>query len=97
MVPLALDVETSAKLLNIEQKKLEDILQKKEIEGIRVNDQWRVSVFVLARILNTTADEILDYLEDIYLGQRIEEVEEEVSYSPEEGRQEYDKILSQGK
>ena len=96
MKPLALDIETSAQLLNIESKTLAEILQKKEIEGVKVGNEWRVSVFVLSKILNTTADEILEYLEDLYLAQRIEEVETEPSYSPEEGRKEYDKILSQG-
>ena len=96
MIPLALDIETSAQLLNIESKRLEEILQKREIEGIKIGGEWRLSVFVLSKILNTTPDEILEYLEDLCLTQRIEEVEGEPSYSPEEGRKEYEKILSQG-
>ena len=96
MIPLALDIETSAQLLNIESKRLEEILQKREIEGIRIGNEWRLSVFVLSRILNTSPYEILEYLEDLYLAQSIEEIEGEPSYSPEEGRKEYEKILSQG-
>jgi len=97
MIPLALDIETSAQLLNIESKTLEEILQKKEIEGIRIGNEWRLSVFVLSKILDTSADEILEFLEDLYLAERIEEVESEPSYTPEEGRKEYEKILSEGK
>ncbi|MCK4791224.1 MAG: hypothetical protein KAV87_46255 [Desulfobacteraceae bacterium] len=97
MMPLALDVETSAQLLNIESKTLEQLLQKREIVGIRIGDEWRVSIFVLCKILNTSADEILEYLEDLYLAERIEEVESEPSYTPEEGRKEYEKILLQEK
>jgi len=96
MIPLALDIETSAQLLNIESKRLEEILQKREIEGVRIGNEWRLSVFVLSRILNTSPDEILEYLEDLHLSQRIEEVEGEPSYSLEEGKMEYEKILSQG-
>ena len=97
MMPLALDIETSAQLLNVESKTLEEILQKKEIEGIRIGNEWRVSIFVLCKILNTSADEILEFLEDLYLAERIEEVQSEPSYTPEEGRKEYEKILSEGK
>jgi len=96
MKPLALDIATSAQLLNMEPKTLVDILQKKEIEGIRIGNEWRLSVFVLSKILNTTPDEVLEYLEDFYLAQRIEEVEDEPCYSPEEGRKEYEKLFSQG-
>jgi hypothetical protein len=96
MIPLALDIETSAQLLSIESKRLEEILEKREIEGIRIGNEWRLSVFVLSKILNTSPNEILEYLEDLYLAQRIEEVEGEPSYSPEEGRKEYEKILAQG-
>lgn len=95
MMPLALDIETSAQLLNIESRKLEEILQKREIEGIRIGNEWRLSIFVLSKLLNTSPDEILEYLEDFHLAQRIQEVEGEAFYSPEEGRKEYEKILSQ--
>lgn len=95
MMPLALDVETSAQLLNIEPKRLEKILQNKEIDGIRIGNEWRISVFVLSKILKASIDEILEFLEDFYLAQRIEEAEGEPSYSPEEGKREYEKLLSQ--
>ena len=95
MIPLALDIETSAELLNMDSKELEKILQKKRIEGIRIDNEWRVSVFVLAKILSTSPDEILEYLEDLYLGERIEEVEDGPFYSPEEGKKHYEKMLSE--
>ncbi|MEA3359944.1 MAG: hypothetical protein U9R17_11155 [Thermodesulfobacteriota bacterium] len=93
MKPLALDIATSAQLLNMESKTLVEILQKREIEGIKIGNEWRLSVFVLSKILNTSPDEILEYLEDFYLAQRIEEVEDEPSYSPKEGKKEYEKLL----
>ena len=83
MKPLALDIETCAQLLNMESKTLVETLQKREIEGIKIGNEWRLSVFVLSKILNTTPDEVLEYLEDFYLDQRIEEVEDEPSYSLE--------------
>ena len=95
MMPLALDLETSAQLLNVEPNSLEELLQEKEIVGIRIGNEWRVSIFVLCKILNTSADEFLEYLEDLCLAERIEEVESEPSYTPEEGIQEYQKILSE--
>jgi len=46
-------------------------------------------------LLSVTPDELLEYLEDFYLAEKIEEVDVDESYSPEEGWHIYEQYLSE--
>ena len=95
MIPLTLDLETSAALLGFPTEALLQTLHKGEIEGIRLDDQWRLSVFVLAKLLSTSPETLLDYLEDEVLAEKIAEVEGDEFFEPGEGRQVYQSYLAE--
>ena len=93
MAALAVPVDTCAELLNVDEGRLLTCLERGEIRGVRVGDQWRVSLFELARLLGTSAQELLEFLEDFGLARAIEEVEEDEHYAPAEGRMVYERYL----
>jgi len=97
MSPLALNIETSAEILNITPEDLRQAIDKKEITATKIGDESRISIFVLSELLSVTPDELLDYLEDFYLAEKIEEVDADESYSPEEGRRIYEQYLNEEK
>jgi hypothetical protein len=78
MITLTLDLKTSATILGTPEEKLLERLQRQEVEGICLDDDWRMSIFVLARLLSTTPDTLLEYLEDDILAQKIAKTEEEL-------------------
>lgn len=94
MVALTLNLELSAALLRYEPGVLLRTLERGEIEGIRLNGQWRISFFVLAKMLGTSVDSLLEYIEDYLLAEKIEEVREDEFFEPEEGRRVYESYLS---
>ena len=97
MPPLALNLETSAEVLNITSECLRQAIDEKEITATRIGDEFRISIFVLSELLSVAPDELLEYLEDFYLAEKIEEVEADESYSPEEGKRIYEQLLSEEK
>jgi len=66
-----------------------------EIRAVKINDEWRIFVFVLSELLGTTPDELSEFLEDQFLAEKIIEVNSDESYLPEQGRQIYEKHLSE--
>jgi len=78
MITLTLDLKTSDTILGTPEEKLLERLQRQEVEGICLDDDWRMSIFVLARLLSTTPDTLLEYLEDDILAQKIAKTEEEL-------------------
>ncbi|MFQ6043547.1 MAG: hypothetical protein ACE5PV_22060 [Candidatus Poribacteria bacterium] len=95
MLPLALDIENSAEMLNIAPEGLRQAIDRKEITATKVGDECRISIFVLSELLSVTPDELLEYLEDFHLAEKIEEVDADESYSPEEGRRIYEQYLNE--
>ena len=93
MAALAVPVDTCAELLNVDEGTLLTCLERGEIRGVRVGDQWRVSLFEMARLLGTSAQELLEYLEDFGLARAIEEVAEDETYTLAEGRAIYEGYL----
>jgi len=93
VMTLALDLKTCAYLLDVEEPKLRSSVERGEIRGLKLGNEWRISIFELARVLETSPDEILEYLEDIALAKMIQEVEEDESFTPEEGRSVYETYL----
>ena len=97
MLPLALDIETSAEMLNIAPESLRQAIDEKEITATKIGDESRISIFVLSEFLSVTPDELLEYLEDFQLAEKIEEVDADESYSPEEGQSIYEQYLNEEK
>ncbi len=95
MSPLALNIETSAEILNIAPEGLRQAIDEKEITATKIGDEWRISIFILSELLSVTPDELLEYLEDFYLAKKIEEVDLDESYSPEEGQSIYEQYLNE--
>jgi len=94
MPPLALNIETSAEILNITPDGLRQAIDEREITATKIGDEWRISIFVLSELLSVAPDELLEYLEDFYLAEKIEEVEADESYLPEEGLRIYEQLLN---
>lgn len=93
MIPLALDLRLSAELLNIETNLLKERVKKKEVEGIKLGNEYRISIFILSRLLRTTPERLLDFIEDLLLTQKINETEKDEFYEPEEGKKIYQRLL----
>ncbi|MBI1876660.1 MAG: hypothetical protein HYR94_00160 [Chloroflexi bacterium] len=78
MVQLTMDLESSAELLGTEPKAFLEFVEREQLEGVfKLNGGWRISIFTLAQLLNTTLQNLLELLEDYALGQMIEEVEDD--------------------
>mgnify|MGYP006307602427 CR=1 FL=1 len=60
-----------------------------------VQDDWRVSIFTLARLLDTTPETLLEFLEDYSLGQRIAEVADDEILTAAEAREAYKAYLAE--
>jgi len=95
MIPLTLDLEASASILGYEPEVLLHSLERGEIRGIKLDGQWRMSVFVLAEILGTSVESLLEFLEDYFLAEKIEEVRDDEFFEPEEGRKVYESFLKE--
>lgn len=93
MIPLTLNLESSAELLNVAPNILQKIVEEKEIEGIKIGDEYRLSIFVLSKLLGTNPETLLEFIEDSLLAHRIEEVEEDELYTPEDGKKVYQQFL----
>jgi len=96
MLQLTMDLKTSAQVLGIAPEALRELVERERIEGvIKLQDDWRVSVFTLARMLNTTPDTLLEFIEDYALGRLIEEVENDEWFEGAEGREVYSRYLAE--
>ena len=96
MIRLAMDLEFSAEILGTEPETFLKLVERERIGGvIRLDDQWRVSIFTLARLLNTTPEALLEFIEDYALGQMIEEVEDDEWFEGQEGWQVYQGYLAE--
>jgi len=71
---LAIKTKDIAKLLN---SNIKDVERKLKGRIFKLGNEKMVSVFTLAKMLNTTPRELLDLLEDFYLGELIAEVEDD--------------------
>lgn len=93
MRTLAIDLETSAELLGVSREALEQSLKEQQLKGLRIGQEWRVSMFELSRLLDTQPDELLDYLEDLALADRIDETEHDELFEAVAGRAAYQEEL----
>jgi hypothetical protein len=93
MHALTVDLSTSADLLNVSTQALREALKANQLRGVPIGDDWRVSVFELSRVLGASPDQLLEYLEDFLLAERMREVEGEETFDPEAGRAIYEREL----
>ncbi|MBU1152844.1 helix-turn-helix domain-containing protein [bacterium] len=93
MIPLAFDLKSSAELLSVKPKTLKELIEKREIEGIKIGGEYRLSIFILSKLLRTTPETLLEFIEDSLLAQMIQEVEGDEIYTPEEGKEIYQQFL----
>ena len=90
MFQLTMDIQTSAQVLGITPETFQAFAEREQLEGvIKLREGWRVSVFTLARLLNTTPETLLEFLEDYSLGQRMLEVADDEVLTAAEARAVY--------
>ena len=81
MLALTMDLDSSAELLGTQSQTFQLFLEEEQVQGVlKLSDGWRISIFTLALLLNTTPTILLELLEDYMLGQLIEEVENDEYY-----------------
>lgn len=98
MIRLMMDLKSSAEMLGVEPETFLEFLKREHMKGIlRLDDQWRVSIFTLAGLLNTSPGELLELMEDYALGEMIEEVEGDEFFEGQEGWQVYQGYLAEAK
>jgi len=96
MIRLAIDLQSSAEILGTEPNILLEFVARERLKGIiKLDDQWQVSIFTLARLLDTTPETLLELVEDYVLGQMIEEVEGDEWFEGQEGWQIYQSHLAE--
>ncbi len=85
MNTLTMDIELSAEVLGIEPGAFRDMVKRDHIEGVlKLDHQWRVSVFTLAELLNTSPAVLLEFLEDYALGELMDSVDGDDFFEGEE-------------
>jgi len=94
MPTLTLDLNTSAVLLGTQPDRLLQFIQRENLPGVLCFEaQPQVSVFTLANLLNTTPENLMEWLEDEALAELMDEVEEDEWYEGDAGQQVYQALL----
>ena len=96
MDTLTMDIELSAEMLGIEPGAFRDMVKRDHIEGVlKLDQQWRVSVFTLAELLNTSPAVLLEFLEDYALGGLMDSVDDDDFFEGEEAVNLYQACLKE--
>lgn len=96
MLQLTMDIKTSAEILGLETDKFLEFLEHENFEGIiKLQDNWRISIFTIARILSTKPDVLLEILEDYWLGQMMENVEDDERFDKQTALNVYHSYLEE--
>lgn len=93
MMTLTLDLETSATILGAPLDRLREAIQRQEIVGIHIGGEWRISIFALAKLLDTSPKTLVDFLEDDALVRLIGETNDEALLDREEAQAIYQTLL----
>ena len=94
MTSLTLDLDTSALLLGIDSKEFLEFIELTQLSGVLTfSKSKKVSIFTLAKLLNTTPETLVDWVEDEALSELIEELDEDEYFEGEEARKVYESIL----
>ena len=96
MLSLAFDLPTTAEMLATDSQHLQNFIERDQPKGVlRLGDSdWRVSLFTLARWLDTTPEQLLNLLEDLTFGELLEEADEEEALGFEDGMTYYQQQLA---
>ncbi|MCB0192581.1 MAG: hypothetical protein KDJ65_11610 [Anaerolineae bacterium] len=93
---LTIDIQSSAELLGTSPESFLEFAAREKIEGlIKLNGDWRVSIFTLAKLLDTSPEILLELLEDHALGQQLDEIDTDEFFEAEAGAQIYQSYLSE--
>ncbi len=95
MITLTVDLSTAATILGANEDDLLDMVQRQEIQGIRLNGRWRLSVFVLADLLSTAPESLLEFIEDDIFARKIAETDDEELLTVDEARELYQEYLAE--
>lgn len=96
MNTLTLDIELSSAVLGIEPGAFRDMVKRDHIQGVlKLDHQWRVSVFTLAELLNTSPDVLLEFLEDDAFGELMDRAEEDDFFAGQEAADLYQAYLKE--
>ncbi len=96
MVQLTVDLQTSSEIMGADPESFLNFLRQSQSGGvINLNNTWRVSIFTLAEILNTSPTALLDTLEDYELGRLIESVDDDDFFDADEGQKVYQQYLAE--
>ena len=93
---LTLDIELSAEILGVKPNDLRNMVEREHLQGVLKGDhQWRMSIFTLAKLLNTSPEVLLDFLEDYALGELMDEVGEDEFVEGDEAREVYQAYVAE--
>jgi hypothetical protein len=94
MLTLTIDMPSSAQVLGTKPEELRSFLVRENTAGVfKFGEEWRISIFTLAQLLNTTPQVLLELIEDYMLGSLMNEVEDDDFFEGEASWQEYQKHL----
>jgi hypothetical protein len=98
MLLLTMDLQSSAEVIGTNPAAFLELVEREGIRGIiRLKDEYRVSIFTLAQILNTTPSALIDLLEDYAFGDLLEEIEDDEQLTGNDAIEAYQHYLSESK
>ena len=92
MLTLTIDMQSSAQVLGTKPEELREWIVREKTAGVlKFGEDWRLSIFTLAQLLNTTPQLLLELIEDYMLGSLMNEVDADDFFEGEASWQEYQK------
>lgn len=96
MLTLTIDMQSSAQVLGTKPEALREWIAREKTAGVlKFGEEWRLSIFTLAQLLNTTPQVLLELIEDYRLASVMNDVEDEELFEGEASWQEYQKHLTE--
>ncbi len=76
MPTLTMNLTNTAQMLGTSREAFLQFVEQEQLAGVvQLGGEWRVSIFTLASLLNTTPDALIELMEDQALGELLDEVE----------------------
>ena len=95
MPALTMDLTNTAQTLGTSREAFLQFVEQEQLAGVvQLGGDWRVSIFTLASLLNTTPDALIELMEDQALGELLDEVDEDEWLEGEQARQFYARELT---
>ena len=97
MLTLTIDMQSSAQVLGTKPEELREWIMRENTAGVlKFGEEWRLSIFTLAQLLNTTPQVLLELIEEDYmLGSLMNEVEDDDLFEGKASWTEYQKHLTE--